>query len=170
MDLELVDDLDLICKVCNQLLWLFWHVQSALTYHCKSFLVFEYQSYLQATTYLHLKLKSKKQSSEVKFSLWRNFCERGRLLSPWWTHGYMELHKNWLIVLNLLATLWPGPIWMKNTTAASKYITKRSRICINWKGYLPNLLENIYRTRAIISRSWLQAALEYKPYIRTEFS
>ena len=23
---------------------------------------------------------------------------------------------------------------------------------------------------AIISRSWLQAALEYKPYIRTEFS
>ena len=27
-----------------------------------------------------------------------------------------------------------------------------------------------YRTRAIISRSWLEAALEYKPYIRTEFS
>ena len=27
-----------------------------------------------------------------------------------------------------------------------------------------------YRTRAIISRSWLQAALEYKPYISTEFS
>ena len=28
----------------------------------------------------------------------------------------------------------------------------------------------IYRTRAIISRSWLEAAFEYKPYIRTEFS
>ena len=27
-----------------------------------------------------------------------------------------------------------------------------------------------YRTLAIISHSWLQAALEYKPYIRTEFS
>ena len=27
-----------------------------------------------------------------------------------------------------------------------------------------------YRTRAIISRSWLEAALEYTPYIRTEFS
>ena len=30
--------------------------------------------------------------------------------------------------------------------------------------------ESIYRTRAIISRSWLEAAVEYKPYIRTEFS
>ena len=82
MDLELVDDLDLICKVCNQLLWLFWHVQSAVTCHCKSFLAFEYQSHLQAT-YLHLKLKSKSnlQSSEVKFSLWRNFYERGRCLA-----------------------------------------------------------------------------------------
>ena len=82
MDLELVDDLDLICKVCNQLLWLFWHVQSALTCHCKFFLAFEYQSHLQAT-YLHLKLKSKSnlQSSEVKFSLWRNFYERGRCLA-----------------------------------------------------------------------------------------
>ena len=28
----------------------------------------------------------------------------------------------------------------------------------------------MYRTRAIISRSWLQAALVYKPYLRTEFS
>ena len=28
----------------------------------------------------------------------------------------------------------------------------------------------IYRTRAIIGRSWLEAALEYKLYIRTEFS
>ena len=27
-----------------------------------------------------------------------------------------------------------------------------------------------YRTRAIISRSWLEAALEYRPYIRTAFS
>ena len=31
-------------------------------------------------------------------------------------------------------------------------------------------LTTIYRMRAILSRSWLQAALEYKPYIRTEFS
>ena len=30
--------------------------------------------------------------------------------------------------------------------------------------------ENYYRTRAIISRSWLEGALEYKPYIWTEFS
>ena len=30
--------------------------------------------------------------------------------------------------------------------------------------------KSIHRTRAIISRSWLEAALEYKPYIRTEFS
>ena len=27
-----------------------------------------------------------------------------------------------------------------------------------------------YRTRAIITRSWLETALEYWPYIRTEFS
>ena len=47
-------------------------------------------------------------------------------------------------------------------------------------GILEELLKNsekiqqnqklIYHTRAIIGRSWLQAALEYKPYIRTEFS
>ena len=29
---------------------------------------------------------------------------------------------------------------------------------------------NTYHTGVIISCSWLQAALEYKPYIRTEFS
>ena len=29
-----------------------------------------------------------------------------------------------------------------------------------------NRLTHIYRTRAIIGRSWLEAALEYKPYIR----
>ena len=29
---------------------------------------------------------------------------------------------------------------------------------------------NVYRTRAIITHSWLQTALEYKPYIKTEFS
>ena len=32
------------------------------------------------------------------------------------------------------------------------------------------VIQCIYRTRTIISRSWLQAALEYKPYTRTEFS
>ena len=33
-----------------------------------------------------------------------------------------------------------------------------------------SLVDPTYRTRAIISRPWLQAALECKPYIRTEFS
>ena len=44
------------------------------------------------------------------------------------------------------------------------------------KDFIPTLLHTTvdckidYRTRAIISRSWLQASLEYKPYIRTEIS
>ena len=41
-----------------------------------------------------------------------------------------------------------------------------------WANLFLNFFKNVvaYRTCAIISRSWLQATLEYKPYIRTEFS
>ena len=38
--------------------------------------------------------------------------------------------------------------------------TKLSKSIFSWLSY------NKYRTRAILGRSWLEAALEYKPYIR----
>ena len=55
---------------------------------------------------------------------------------------------------------------LKNKAVWNSFL---SSLCSD-QSNMPYFLFFIYRTRAIISRSWLQAALKYKPYIRTEFS
>ena len=51
------------------------------------------------------------------------------------------------------------PFWFDLTLLAHMFLAKHR-----------GQYKLLYCTRAIISRSWLEAALEYKPYIRTEFS
>ena len=82
-------------------------------------------------------------------------------------YGSCEVSNRWIQnQINLPSKVNTVDITIYICILLAPYFTYQS-----YKWYNPNFLDRmVYRSRTIISRSWLEAALEYKQYIRTEFS